>query len=134
MSKGVVITKNPSTPDPITEVQGKGKWIMGQEEVTKSQEMLDAELALKLQEEERNEMLKRLTKQGEERMESEKLIKQLEEEDRQKAILEKKKATSKKVVTKHTKDTEDRKKFMDFLKTCGYNGKQLGPMKFQNLL
>lgn len=39
----------------------------------------------------------------------------------------------KKQVSKLSIQAEDKKKFMEFLKTRGYNGKQLGAMKNSNL-
>lgn len=97
---------------------------------------LDAEMALKLAEGERMSKMDRAEKEKE----NEELTKKfLEEEHR--AIeqdiaerLEKKKNKSKSIIPNNQKVVDDEKMFVDFLKSIGYSGKQLSPMKLPNLL
>lgn len=110
---------------------------MGEEKQSKeTKTQMDEELALKLAEIETHQMLERLANREQMENENERVAQQVQEELNREIEgdeLKKKKEASKRLISKNSKQNEDKKRFMDFLKTRGYNGKQLGPMKNSNL-
>lgn len=98
---------------------------------------MDEELTLKLAEAETHQMLERLANRAEIENENKRMAQQIQEKlnkEIEADVLKKKKEALKRVISKNSKLNNDKRKFMDFLKTRGYNRKQLGPMKLSNLL